>query len=272
MHTISLVTICKDCSDTFSETLDSLIQNIQYLLDYVIFEGDSISSVKNKVMDHQIFQSQKVKYFREVDNGLYDALNKAINKTRGDYVLIVHGNDQLLPLVIKLLSQEINENPDFDIYYGDSYYYDFSCNITKLIKSVCIEELGKIRSMEVVHSSMLVKRELYNQLKYNTNLSIASDYEFLLRSINMGVRFRHTGIVTHLITSIGVSNINPFASVYEVLRINLNLNKGEKGKSFALFFFAAANEALKLLSKKIPLLYCAIIKFKNSSHSLTNEN
>jgi vacuolar-type H+-ATPase subunit I/STV1 len=81
VHTISLVTICKDCSDTFSETLDSLIQNIPYLLDYVIFEGDSISSVKNKVMDHQIFQSQKVKYFREIDNGLYDALNKAINKT-----------------------------------------------------------------------------------------------------------------------------------------------------------------------------------------------
>ncbi|MEJ1999753.1 MAG: glycosyltransferase [Maritimibacter sp.] len=60
-------------------------------------------------------------WISEQDNGLYDAMNKAIDKARGRYLIFMNAGDEFADSdVLARTSDEISRSPA-DVLYGDSY-------------------------------------------------------------------------------------------------------------------------------------------------------
>lgn len=70
----------------------------------------------------------------EHDNGIYDAMNRLINRATGDYIIFLNAGDTLAsPNTLKRISNAIKEKSS-DFIYGDSFELLKNNNLLKLAR------------------------------------------------------------------------------------------------------------------------------------------
>ena len=109
------------------------------------------------------------KFISEKDNGIYDAMNKGILKSFGNYLLFLNSGDYLCENVLgKVFSETHNE----DILYGNMKINWGVNNITDGImpNKITLEHLVKDT---LWHPVSFIKKELFNKL---TEAGIISDW------------------------------------------------------------------------------------------------
>ena len=141
-------------------------------------------------------------YFSEKDRGIYDAMNKGIKITNGDWIYFLGGDDILYDENVLEKFEQATKTFKFKLFYAnvlvngdtswaiDQQVYDGFFNISKLLtKNIC-------------HQAIFYKKELFKEygdfnLKYvvcadfDMNLKIASKYpmkhlDFILAIFNPG--------------------------------------------------------------------------------------
>jgi len=119
----------------------------------------------------------------ERDNGIYDALNKGLRRATGDIIGCLHSDDlyptaDVLELVVRAF-----ESSDANIVYGDLSYV--SRDKTKVFRRWTSRPMTpKLlrRGWMPPHPAMYVSREIAERVgEYRTDLSIAADYDFIIR-------------------------------------------------------------------------------------------
>lgn len=94
---LSIITVSKNSGLTIADTLNSVL----YLLhknknvEYIIQDGIS-SDDTSQIINDRIKGFKNIKIFSEKDNGIYDAMNKAIDKANGKYIYFLNSDDLLL--------------------------------------------------------------------------------------------------------------------------------------------------------------------------------
>src|SRR5271166_330157 len=91
---ISIVTICKNAEATIDRTLASVARCDYPRLQYIVVDGQSTDGTLDKI--HR-YGSRVDKCISEPDAGISDALNKAVELSDGEYHLVVHADDELIP-------------------------------------------------------------------------------------------------------------------------------------------------------------------------------
>ena len=111
---VTIVTVVFNAVETIEKTFLSIKQfKQQYDFEYIVIDGGSfdgtIEVIKNysSIIDHWV---------SEMDNGIYDAMNKAINYSNGSWIYFINNGDTLLGLPIAIL-KSVNNN--FDIVTGN---------------------------------------------------------------------------------------------------------------------------------------------------------
>ena len=89
-YKISIITVTKN-SEKFLEECILSVQNQSYKnYEHLIIDGNSTDNTINVIKKHE----QKLAYWiSENDKGLYDAMNKGINKCSGDIIGILNSDD-----------------------------------------------------------------------------------------------------------------------------------------------------------------------------------
>jgi len=116
-------------------------------------------------------------YLSESDKGIFDAMNKGIDHSTGEYILIVGSDDFLLPQNFgKVIERLTIEKPD--ICYGDAIFISRSNNnIVRLYKS------GKYRRWKIElgwhppHAGTIVKKRFLAMNKFNAEYKVSADIE-----------------------------------------------------------------------------------------------
>lgn len=102
---VSIITVVYNCADIIEETIISVVSHDLNTFEYVIIDGgstDGTVEIINKYLD-------KIAVFvSEPDKGIYDAMNKGISLSSGDFIGFINCGDKLL----KLPLQEIANNSD----------------------------------------------------------------------------------------------------------------------------------------------------------------
>ena len=88
----SLITICKNSSNHIQACLDSISEQSFQDYEHIIFEGKSTDKTLEIIKKSQ---NKNSKVYSQEDRGIYDALNKALNKCKGKYIVLVHSDDML---------------------------------------------------------------------------------------------------------------------------------------------------------------------------------
>ncbi|WP_246310811.1 glycosyltransferase [Paenibacillus xylanilyticus] len=116
---ISIVTVCKNNKEGLIRTWESVLLQETNDWEWIVIDGVSVDGTLpflNELSD------PKVNYISEPDEGLYDAMNKGIERSSGQYILFLNSGDQLQnPDVINLIKHSAKQNNCPDFLYGDSY-------------------------------------------------------------------------------------------------------------------------------------------------------
>lgn len=269
LNDISLVTVCRNSQATISRCLDSVYSDLSKGNQYIIVDGESTDGTIDIVNKHLINKRFNVEIYSRPPKGVYDALNYAISRCNGEYIMIVHSNDLLMENTINFYEKALQENPDIDIFYSDIIFRDTKCNITNKLSSDKDPYEKKLKRMSIAHSSMLIKRELLSNRPYLTEYKIAADYEMMKYFIESNRKFKYLATTSHIITDIGISSKNLVKSSIEVFLINIEYDGINPRQILYQIPIILVNQ-LKILLRYFPIVYCALKKmFRKAIKLLT---
>tara|TARA_Y100000389_G_scaffold199988_1_gene239493 strand:- start:10368 stop:11153 length:786 start_codon:yes stop_codon:yes gene_type:complete len=260
MPLISIITVCKNPGQALVDTVESVINQDFKDVQYIVIDSESndgtqkyLQNLKKKNLIDQLII--------EKDSGIYDAINKGINLSKGNYVGIIHAGDTYKNNIFLELSKYFNSKAD--IIYG-LCELDF-VSFSKIINLNKQSYKNLKEFMSIMHPSTFVNRTLYCKVGlYDKKFKVAGDFDFFHRSINKNYKFLFVNRVFTKMLYGGLST--KLSSLYlraqENSQIILSKNNSVKKFFFILyqiilsfFYYLKINTQIfiKLLLKKMNL-------------------
>ena len=180
-------------------------------IEIVIIDGRSTDSTLDKLQP-LIENNQNIKFYSEPDLGIYDALNKGIEKANGNIIGFVHSDDILFEA--NIIERIVNtlQNSEIDGVYGDlEYVHRSDVNmVLRYWKSCPFNNQLLKKGWTPPHPSLYLKKEVYNKHgKFNLEYKISADYDFILRIFkDDSLKFEYIPRVITRMRTGGISNKN----------------------------------------------------------------
>lgn len=197
---VTIITVSLNSEKTIEQCINSVLNQSYKNIEYIIIDGLSSDKTIEIVKKYE----NKIDYYiSEADNGLYNAMNKGIELSSGDFILILNSDDWYCEdCVDKLISAK--KNGYGDIISSLAMKIDFNDKKITPMKGIPFDKSIFIR-MVTRHETMLIPNKIYNKAGfYDENFSIIADWEFTIRLFKMGytvheiqlplLNFRFTGI------------------------------------------------------------------------------
>ena len=182
---ISLITVTFNSGGTLRDTIQSVLSQTYYDIEYIIVDGHSQDNTVDIIKEYEPLFDGRLKWISEKDQGLYDAMNKGFQMATGDMVGIINSDDLLAEATaIEKVIDCFEGHKDIDCVYADLYYvsqYDTSKIVRHWIT-------GKQRSFSKgwhpAHPTFYVKREIYSKYGlFDLDFKFAADFELMLRLV-----------------------------------------------------------------------------------------
>jgi len=127
-------------------------------------------------------------WISEKDSGVYEAMNKAIDKASGDYFLFLNSGDRLTSPTI--LEQVVPELGETDLVYGN---LQVQGKKETLVYSDQLD-MGTVWNHSLPHPATFIRKNLFDQVgKYNETDRITSDWQFFMSAL-----FQHQATYRHI--------------------------------------------------------------------------
>lgn len=213
MLPLSIITINLNNAAGLRKTVDSVVSQTFQDFEFLIIDGGS-SDESLDIINH--YSNNITDWVSEPDKGIYNAMNKGINKAKGEYCLFLNSGDWLCNS--EILKTVYNSSLTDDIIYGDSYFF-YQKDIPCLVEEP--EEITFMRFFKhsLCHQAMFIRRNLFDETRfglYREDYKIVSDWEFNLRAIIMGkCTVKHISVPISYIAENGISFINQNLSLEE---------------------------------------------------------
>ena len=115
MLKISVVTVSYNAVHTIEETILSVLNQTYSNVEYIIIDGGSIDGTVDIIKK---YADRLTCWVSEPDNGIFDAMNKGISATTGDYINFMNAGDKFAsPDVLEAITSHIQS--DTTIAYGN---------------------------------------------------------------------------------------------------------------------------------------------------------
>ena len=174
----SIVTITYNHLTGLKHTAASLAGQSCDDYEWIVIDGGSPDGTRDYL------QTTKALWTSEPDSGIYDAMNKGLAKTSGEYILFLNAGDVLAdPFVLETIKDtatELSTRPDF--IYGDALEQT-GPNSTDLAYKAAQPYTEIKNGMFTHHQAMFYKRAHIDQERYSLQYPIAGDYEFTARTL-----------------------------------------------------------------------------------------
>ncbi len=171
---LTIISIHLNHYEGFKSTLNSVSEfyRIGVSFKWLIKDGGSDSDVLIQIeQDLKERRENTITLISEKDNGVYDAMNRAIDLVaNNEMVLFLNCGDQLSPEFINQIHQESLYN--FDFVYSDT---QLKGSAEKCIAPEDID-FAYLLGKTINHQSYLIKSELLKKYPFNTHYTIVADW------------------------------------------------------------------------------------------------
>ena len=186
MKKITVVTVAYNAVSLLKKTLESSIIPID--AEYIVIDGNSNDGTQKYLKEFQSLNKiHDFSYISQPDKGVYDAMNKAANMAKGEYILYMNAGDLFYDEnTLNNVMAHIKDNNRPDIVYGDHLLFDDSKS--KYCKAKPLKNLWK--RMVFSHQSMYVKTELQKKFAFDYK-NLSADHTFIYTLFSRGFRFSY---------------------------------------------------------------------------------
>lgn len=235
---ISVIIATYNSGRTIEKCLESVILNNCKQWECLVVDGNSTDNTVDIVKQYAEKDS-RFRFISEPDKGIYDALNKGVKLSKGEWIYVLGSDDKLAEHGLEALL----ENSDgYDVVYGDIFAVDDN-GCQKYIKArehTCL----KYR-MCASHQGMIVRKSVIEKHNgFNLKYRVRADFDLIQRIYLDGGRFRHVNLHVAYFSLTGISNNNSVRKDWERYRI-LSDNKSTR---IPMFYFWLVE--IPILAKK----------------------
>ena len=182
---ISVITVTKNSEKFLEENLISLQNQTYKNFEHIIIDGKSEDGTLGIINKY----SKKIDYWKsEKDQGLYDAMNKGINVSKGDIIGILNSDDIYYPEALNTVNKYFSSHPEIDFLFGSVHKH-------KLMYGFHPKKIKWTFGCYTTHSiGFFIRRS--SQLKlgfYDTQYKYSADYDLFYRMI---IKKKYKGIST----------------------------------------------------------------------------
>lgn len=187
---VTVVTAVLNDAGHIEQTILSVISQTDIEIEYIIVDGGSKDGTLELIGKYKDKISLLIS---ESDRGVYDAMNKGIKHSSGDFVYFLNSGDVLLnsSILSKIKFEDVNVRNT--IIYGNVVVaYG---NIEALEKPrPFFNSKMKFKGIGICHQSMFFPGELIRNEKYDLSYKIAADYDLVYRLWRKGTEFLYRDI------------------------------------------------------------------------------
>ena len=175
---ISIITIVYNNARDIEHTILSVINQTYSNIEYIIIDGASTDGTLDIIQQYRgsidILVSEK-------DNGIYDAMNKGLQKATGDYVLFLNSGDELFDN--HTIQTIVEKGNNADIIYGETKLVDENRKIIgdRRHKAPAYFDWKSFQyGMNVCHQAIYVKRQIAEH--YDLQYKLSADVDWVIRA------------------------------------------------------------------------------------------
>lgn len=187
---VTVVTAVLNDAGHIEQTILSVISQTDIEIEYIIVDGGSKDGTLELIGKYKDKISLLIS---EPDRGVYDAMNKGIKYSTGDFVYFINSGDVLLnPSILSKIKLEELKEKNAIIYGNVIVAYG---NIEALEKPrPFFNSKMKFKGIGICHQSMFFPGELIRNEKYDLSYKIAADYDLVYRLWRKGTEFLYRDI------------------------------------------------------------------------------
>lgn len=233
MIKFTIITCTYNAEAVLQRTLDSVMKQTYCNVEHLILDGVSkdktLSMVKAYQHKNDVGESaHEIKVFSEPDKGLYDAMNKGIDKATGDYLIFLNAGD-VFPSedTLEFVEGCVGEGEDLPgVLYGDTDIVNMEGRFLRHRRLAPPKRLTW-RSfkwgMLVCHQSFYARTDIAKNIHYNLDYRFSADVDWCIRIMKEAAARRLplrnvNAVITYYLDG-GMSVQNHQASLKERFRV-----------------------------------------------------
>lgn len=235
MIKFTVATVTFNAGQTIGRTLESVAAQTHEAVEHLIIDGCSTDTTMAEIqryVEHNTDQRHphSIVLVREPDNGLYDAMNKALAQAKGDYIVFLnagdkfHSDTQLADIAAQLERYNSSRLPG--VVYGETDLVDDEGRFLRHRRLQAPQRLTSrsfLGGMLVCHQSFYARTDLARTNPYDLHYRFSADYDWCLRIIKLaerrGLALHNTELILTDYLSEGMTTRNHRRSLMERLRL-----------------------------------------------------
>ena len=239
----SIITVCFNSEKTILRTMESVLYQTRPPYEYIIVDGLSTDGTVAKAESMRgAFEEKNIalRIISEKDEGIYDAMNKGIEKAQGDIIGIINSDDFYESEAVEVM-EETFKDTGCDLAFADIRM--IMTNGRSFIKRARVRKY--LTSRDWNHPTQFVSRKVYEKYRYKCR-DISDDMELYFRVRKAGYRIVAVNKVLADFTMGGVSNRIPLKEVIPRIKRRYRIYR-ENGYSRFYIFECVAFEVIKFI-------------------------
>ncbi len=160
--------------ETFLQCVESVKNQTYDNIEYIIIDGASTDGTI------ELIESAGVTYYSEPDKGIYDAMNKGIDKAHGKYIAFLNSDDLWHDNRAVEYAVEVFQTTGCDFCGGNTRFIDENKPEANHIRYANLTQV--FTRMPFCHQAMFCKTSVMrDEGNYDLQYKSASDYDFILK-------------------------------------------------------------------------------------------
>lgn len=219
---VSVLIVSFNAEKFISQAINSFLDQSFSLKELIVVDGAStdgtIEILKNT-------NNPLVHWTSEPDKGIYDAMNKGISRSSGEWLYFLGADDRFYDNKVLENVFRQQENADIDFLYGDVYSVQLQKNYDGPYSR------DKILFSNLCHQSIFYRKVLFDKIgTYNTEYSLFADWDMNIRTfLHPDMKTKYVPITIAVYGATGLSTLNKDLKFLRERLFPINLREFNEG-------------------------------------------
>lgn len=189
---ISVITVCYNSAGTLARALQSVADQDWPCVEHIVIDGASTDG-SPAIIDR--FRPQLAHVVSEPDDGIYDAMNKGLDRAGGDIICFLNADDEYATNTVLSRVATLMHEQQLDALMGDVGFFH-EADPQRMVRRYRSNHFTPSRlawGWMPAHPALFLSRAVVQRVgRFKTDYRIAGDYEFIVRAFHgHEVRYRH---------------------------------------------------------------------------------
>jgi glycosyltransferase involved in cell wall biosynthesis len=196
---LSIITINYNNVDGLKRTVESVFNQTWRDFEYIVIDGDSTDGSKEYIQENaECFD----KWVSDSDRGIYHAMNKGIEYSRGDFLFFLNSGDLLIDSLDKCITHLDYNNSIFCF----RYYIEENRSIYK--SETNKKDLISLLDDMINHQSIIYRKDCFMNHHYDESYQFCADYKHLLSCLLEGKKIKNIDEFLSVFNLNGISSLD----------------------------------------------------------------